>query len=51
MFGQGDGRRTLRLPRPGFLVVQDKGGCGSWYLTTQPVDIPPPSPRRRGRRR
>ncbi|MGW9134876.1 hypothetical protein [Streptomyces sp. NPDC055681] len=51
VFGQGDGRRTLRLPRPGFLVVQDKGGCGSWYLTTQPVDIPPPSPRRRGRRR
>ncbi|MET8787215.1 hypothetical protein [Streptomyces sp. NPDC004589] len=50
--GLRDGRRTLRLPRPGFLVIQEDDGGGSWYLTTQPVDIPPPSsPRRRGRRR
>ncbi|MFJ6563899.1 hypothetical protein ACIQMV_29345 [Streptomyces sp. NPDC091412] len=37
-----DGRNTLRLPRPGFLVID----CfsRSWYLTTQPVDIPPPAP-------
>ncbi|MFJ6565741.1 hypothetical protein ACIQMV_39115 [Streptomyces sp. NPDC091412] len=44
-----DGRNTLRLPRPGFLVID----CvvGSWYLTTQPVEIPPASPPRRWRRR
>ncbi|MFE4423428.1 hypothetical protein [Streptomyces sp. NPDC056817] len=43
-----DGRNTLRLPRPGFLIID----CvGSWYLTTQLVDIPLPSPPRRGRRR
>ncbi|MGV9340792.1 hypothetical protein [Streptomyces sp. NPDC003688] len=42
--GLGDGRRTLRLPRPGFLVVHEEHGGGSWYLTTQPVDIPPPPP-------
>ncbi|MGX1480483.1 UNVERIFIED_CONTAM: hypothetical protein RKD50_009291 [Streptomyces canus] len=34
MSGLGDGRRTLRLPRPGFLIIQEDGG-GSWYLTTQ----------------
>ncbi|MEW1780372.1 hypothetical protein [Streptomyces sp. NPDC086777] len=50
VYGLGDGRRTLRLPRSGFLVVQEDSGGGSWYLTTQPVDIPP-SPRRRGQRR
>ncbi|MBC2900107.1 hypothetical protein [Streptomyces cupreus] len=50
--GLGDGRRTLRLPRSGFLVVHEDYGGGSWYLTTQPVDIPPqPSRPRRGRRR
>ncbi|MGW0879742.1 hypothetical protein [Streptomyces sp. NPDC002671] len=38
--GWGDGRRTLRLPRPGFLIVHDGDGGGSWYLTTQPVDFP-----------
>lgn len=44
----GEGRATLRLPRPGFLLV---GGVGdSWYLTTQPIDIPSPSPRGRKRR-
>ena len=49
VFGLGDERRTLRLPRPGFLVIQENSGGGSWYLTTQPVDVPPPSPpRRRG---
>ncbi|MFB7114246.1 hypothetical protein [Streptomyces sp. NPDC056291] len=36
-----DGRNTLRLPRPGFLIID---GRGSWYLTAQPVDIPPPAP-------
>jgi hypothetical protein len=50
--GLGDGRHTLRLPRPGFLVIQDDDGGGSWCLTTQPVDVPPlPPPRRRGQRR
>ncbi|WP_326787176.1 hypothetical protein [Streptomyces sp. NBC_00151] len=42
-FGWGAGRYTLRLPRPGFLVIQNEHGGGSWYLTTQPVDIPPPT--------
>ncbi|MEU6274959.1 hypothetical protein ABZ871_21470 [Streptomyces populi] len=42
-FGSGAGHYTLRLPRPGFLVLQDERGGGSWYLTTQPVDIPPPA--------
>ncbi|MEV6976413.1 hypothetical protein [Kitasatospora sp. NPDC093806] len=48
VFGGGNGRRTLRLSRPGFLVVRESDGGGSWYLTTQPVDIPPPSPSGRG---
>ncbi|KAB1988412.1 hypothetical protein [Streptomyces triticiradicis] len=42
-FGWGAGHYTLRLPRPGFLVVQDERGGGSWYLTTRPVGIPPPT--------
>ncbi|MFB6963001.1 hypothetical protein ACFCYB_40085 [Streptomyces sp. NPDC056309] len=50
--GQSDGRHMLRLPRPGFLIIRGDRGDGSWYLTTRPVDIPPPSPpRRHGRRR
>lgn len=49
--GAGDGRSTLRLPRPGFVTVHEGSGSGSWYLTTQPVDIPPPPPKRQGRRR
>ncbi|MEU6555179.1 hypothetical protein ABZ915_33600, partial [Streptomyces sp. NPDC046915] len=40
-FGVGEGRHTLRLPRPGFLIIQEDRGGGSWNLTTQPVDIPP----------
>ncbi|MGW1067351.1 hypothetical protein ACWD4F_22890 [Streptomyces aureus] len=42
-YGWGAGHYALRLPRPGFLVIQDQGGDGAWYLTTQPVDIPPPA--------
>ncbi|WP_369229395.1 hypothetical protein AB5J56_02055 [Streptomyces sp. R21] len=45
---KGEGRATLRLPRPGFLLVG--GVSDAWYLTTQPIDIPSPSPRGRKRR-
>ncbi|MGI5341616.1 hypothetical protein ACQEVS_31545 [Streptomyces sp. CA-181903] len=45
--GSGEGRRTLRLPRPGFLVIHG----GPWYLTTQQVAIPSPPPRWRRWRR
>ncbi|MEV4251799.1 hypothetical protein AB0J52_01380 [Spirillospora sp. NPDC049652] len=44
--GRGEGRRTLRLPGRGFLVIETgPEEDASWYLTTQPVDIPlmPPS--------
>ncbi|MCZ4124943.1 hypothetical protein [Streptomyces sp. H39-S7] len=51
VYCHGEGRRTLRLPRPGFLIVKETHGGGSWYLTTQPVDIPPPPPPGRRRRR
>ncbi len=40
--GLRDGQQALRLHRPGFLLVSEDGGEGSWYLTTQPVDIPTP---------
>lgn len=53
--GVDEGRYTLRLPRPGFLVIQEDRGGGSWHLTIQPVDISPSALLRRfgrlGRRR
>ncbi|MGW4649762.1 hypothetical protein [Kitasatospora sp. NPDC004289] len=42
--GSGDGRRPMRLPRPGYLIVRQDEGRSSWYLTTRPVDVVPPRP-------
>ncbi|MEU5599729.1 hypothetical protein [Streptomyces sp. NPDC020298] len=44
VYGIGDGRCTLRMPRPGFVIVHEGAGAGSWYLTTQPVETPAPGP-------
>ncbi|MFF4651351.1 hypothetical protein [Streptomyces sp. NPDC001380] len=47
-YGLRDGRNTLRLPRPGFLLVDCTDN--PWYLTIRPVDVPPESPPRRRQR-
>ncbi|WP_037869310.1 hypothetical protein, partial [Streptomyces sp. SPB074] len=47
--GGGDSRETLRLPRAGYVLVEEKPGADAeegptWYVTTEPLGLAPPAP-------
>lgn len=51
LFGAGDSRKALRLPRPGYVSVEAKGGgrvATPWFLTVRPIQERP-TPEARGK--
>ncbi|GAA1534477.1 hypothetical protein GCM10009678_16010 [Actinomadura kijaniata] len=46
-----DGQRKLRLPRPGYLVLDGDEDDHEWYLSVEPVPEAPPPPRKASRPR
>ena len=46
--GSHDGRRSLRLPRPGYLILDSYDEDHEWYLSVEPVSEAP-EPKRKAR--